>query len=747
MEKSRKRIAWIAILILVMSIALLAVGCDKKPSHESTSIKVTVKNVDPLNSWSSINITVIDGKMSYIPDTDISGYTYIGMFSQANEQYFDSNGAPLLKITEEITLYCKWKASSYPIEFYNGETLVEAATYDYDSVDTYVPIAPDKEGYDFVGWGITPNSTPMILLSQSGKAFNKQNFPTFNFKTTKVAKLRAVYHIKTYKVNFIFSIDDHVEKSAVHGGKMPQAPTREFVGKKVIGWSIDENGTTQFNDIITSDITLYPIFAFVYTISFETNKGDQLAPISEIEGKNVTLPIPTREHYTFLGWYANSSLTGTIFDSVTIGENRKFYADWDTNKYTITYHTGSAQIADAKVYTVEDIKVPLATLVDESRKSFKGWSPVENDKTIVLKELNTNTYCRNIDLYAVWTGEPVTLTLVCDGSANTTQVIEYGNAFTLPTPTKKGYTFKGWQTTANKFVTNENGESIPSWTHTESAVTLTAKFEINRYKIAIESNAIFGKVTGAGEYDFGAVVSIIIQPNAGYILKGAYCGEVLLSDKTTFDITLDDKDISINLVWFVEKESVIVTSKYNELDASTKCVVSGEGEYKTGAKVTLSILPQKEYMLDGWYVNDVKVSSDYTYTFTKSDTKTLVIVKIVDNNGVTKFISTKSDLALLNDNAGKTFILLNDIDFQYDLWATIENFEGNFYGGGHTIKNFSISNVAERVAMFGRNKGLIRDLTVENVTVSFLKVGGNVNVGVLCGVNEATGVIDNCVVK
>lgn len=80
-----------------------------------------------------------------------------------------------------------------------------------------------------------------------------------------------------------------------------------------------------------------------YTLYYNTNGGSYIPPQTGLYNATVNLipTIPTREGYTFDGWYDNANFTGSpISDSVTLDKNKTLYAKWkaDTVKYTIAYY-------------------------------------------------------------------------------------------------------------------------------------------------------------------------------------------------------------------------------------------------------------------------------------------------------------------------------------------------------------------------------------------------------------------------
>ena len=80
-----------------------------------------------------------------------------------------------------------------------------------------------------------------------------------------------------------------------------------------------------------------------YTLSYHTNGGSYLPPQTGLYNAtvNLTTTIPTREGYTFDGWYDNANLTGSpISGSVTLDKNKTLYAKWeaDTVNYIVAYY-------------------------------------------------------------------------------------------------------------------------------------------------------------------------------------------------------------------------------------------------------------------------------------------------------------------------------------------------------------------------------------------------------------------------
>ena len=143
------------------------------------------------------------------------------------------------------------------------------------------------------------------------------------------------------------------------------------VGYTQVGWSTVDGGEKvyDFKDIYTKNeaLTLYPVWnTNKYTITFDTNGGSDIAPITQDYGTEITAPDkPTRKGYTFKGW--DKEIPETM-----PAENITVKAQWEINQYTITFDTnGGSEIAPI----TQDYGTEITAPDKPTRKgyTFKGW--------------------------------------------------------------------------------------------------------------------------------------------------------------------------------------------------------------------------------------------------------------------------------------------------------------------------------------------------------------------------------------
>ena len=174
-------------------------------------------------------------------------------------------------------------------------------------------------------------------------------------------------------------------KQIVQAGEkaiQPDVPSRQ--GYQFTDWYLDDT-KYDFNAAVTEDMTLTAKWtANSYTITFDTDGGSEIAPITQDYGTQITAPAnPTREGYTFIGWDKAIPATMPAGD-MTIT------AQWRINQYTITFDTdGGSEIAPITL----DYGTAITAPADPTREgyTFIGWDkaipatmPAEN-MTITAK--------------------------------------------------------------------------------------------------------------------------------------------------------------------------------------------------------------------------------------------------------------------------------------------------------------------------------------------------------------------------
>ena len=228
-------------------------------------------------------------------------------------------------------------------------------------------------------------------------------------------------------------------------------------GYTQVGWATVDGGEKVygFEDIYTKNeaLTLYPVWnTNKYTITFDTNGGSEIAPITQDYGTEITAPDnPTRKGYTFKGW--DKEIPETM-----PAENITVKAQWKINQYTITFDTnGGSEIAPI----TQDYGTEITAPDKPTRKgyTFKEWD----------KEIPETMPAENITVKAQWEINQYTIAFDTNGGSEIAPITQdYGTEITAPdNPTRKGYTFKGWDKEIPETMPAENITITARWKDTE----------------------------------------------------------------------------------------------------------------------------------------------------------------------------------------------------------------------------------------------------------------------------------------
>ena len=215
-----------------------------------------------------------------------------------------------------------------------------------------------------------------------------------------------------------------------------------------------------------------------YTITFDSDGGNVISPMTVKDGATFTLPAPVKDGYGFVGWFDGE--TRVQSGTYNFGRNMSLVARWEASSYTVSFNTGFADMSlnDIVVTYGQEYTLPVPT---RDYYSFVGWY---NGETKI--EGGTWTNLGDMTLTAKWQGMGFTVTFDTNGGETLEPLdVTYGSAYTLPTPVRYGYTFVGWYD-GDTLV--ENGV----WEFTQS-IELRAEWKINNnemFAYTVENGSI-----------------------------------------------------------------------------------------------------------------------------------------------------------------------------------------------------------------------------------------------------------------
>ena len=203
-----------------------------------------------------------------------------------------------------------------------------------------------------------------------------------------------------------------------------------------------------------------------HTLTFETNGGSAIAPVTVRHGNAVARPAdPTKDKYTFIGWYADPEFTEEYDFATVLEADKTIYAKFELTstpigdiyvRYDVLHikqlPDGSYDLANAEV---EHLSAKKDTTVTAVVKDYSATHHINVNST--LSKLTDTA----IQPYPGADGKPVytilsvyydldfhTLTFDTMGGSRIDPVtVRHGNAVAKPKdPVNGGYIFDGWYT-------------------------------------------------------------------------------------------------------------------------------------------------------------------------------------------------------------------------------------------------------------------------------------------------------------
>lgn len=347
------------------------------------------------NGGSMVLAQEVDHKarLNKVEDPTKSGYIFGGWYT--DENLTEKFNVLVKRITEDMTLYAKWTSvdfTGYTVTFNtDGGTNIENQTIEEDGYVTK-PEDPEKKGFFFDNWYIDELCTTV-----------------YNFSRDKVTSNITIYAkwLKAVTVTFETNGGSAIaSQTIVEGQKVnkPDAPKKENI--VFDRWYADAACTVEFdfNSAITQDVTIYAGWLKNYNVVFDTDGGSEVETQVLSEGSFATKPEsdPTKEGFTFGGWYADESCTVIFdFEKTEITKDTYVYAKWlDENMIVITFDWN---FEGGEVIVKEIEKGSRTTAPADINRGanfvFDGWFTVDG-----VEFKKATKHQGNTTFYAKWRG-------------------------------------------------------------------------------------------------------------------------------------------------------------------------------------------------------------------------------------------------------------------------------------------------------------------------------------------------------
>ena len=271
---------------------------------------------------------VVYGTPIVLPEAPIKeGYTFSGW-----------SESPEMMPAYDVTVSGTFIINKYLVTLKVGDEVVAFDYLEYGTPINFVfPVAPEKEGYTFNGWGEMDETVPAHDVVYEG-----------------------TYTVNTYKVYYYLGVElEPVHIAEVAYGdtiSLFSLPNKE--GYTFSGWSAVPE-TMPAEDVFINGAfipNVYKLYCYV---------DEELVHIVELMyGEYIPQYIPTKEGHTFSGWSEAPETMPT--EDVTI------YGTFTANVYKVYYYVGEALVHTAEVTYGETIPEYIYEPTNEGDE-FIGW--------------------------------------------------------------------------------------------------------------------------------------------------------------------------------------------------------------------------------------------------------------------------------------------------------------------------------------------------------------------------------------
>ena len=233
---------------------------------------------------------------------------------------------------EDVEIEATYKLKTYTVSFdYTGGTGdIQNQTVQHGKTVTEPATAPTLEDATFEGW-----------TTSDGEAYDFST-PVTDDITLYASWSKSDEPVVAYVVSFDSAGGTNVADQIVAEGgcaKKPEDPV--LPGFSFVKWITEDGGDYDFATPVTGTFTLYAVWeangdpTMAYQVTFDTCGGSEVEAQFIGAGGYAKRPAtdPTREGYTFAGWYADAECTTEFdFENTAIEGETTVFAKWIENE-------------------------------------------------------------------------------------------------------------------------------------------------------------------------------------------------------------------------------------------------------------------------------------------------------------------------------------------------------------------------------------------------------------------------------
>ena len=298
-----------------------------------------------------------------------AGYDFSGWFLDSAHT---KPATVLPNLSDNIVLYGLFDIHTYTIsyELGNGGEIEGTNPSEITCLETADLISPTRIGYKFVNW-----------TDQHGNVLTKLE------DVCEDLNLRANYKANEYVITLRYS-EKNDEYRTIKYDERVNLPQLSKNGYQFLGWYYEDNPDTKFEleyYTLLHDIYLIQKWSepIEYTISYNLDGGENPvdAPTTYSIVNQPALPTPTKEGYTFEGWYDGTNKVELLRG---IFKNLQLTAKWSPKDVALSFdYDGGSLQREVKFVDGEELLETVAIspfenaeyklLEDKANAQFNGW--------------------------------------------------------------------------------------------------------------------------------------------------------------------------------------------------------------------------------------------------------------------------------------------------------------------------------------------------------------------------------------
>lgn len=373
--------------------------------YEGTDGAAYAEGVSLANGFTSEDTEI---KLPTAEQISRTGYTFGGWYTDSSYANQITSLTPhSAEKGETLTVHAKWTAISYKITYnLDGGIWADGSAPESYTIedDVTLPAAENitRTGYDFDGWYESDDfSGGAVAKIEKGATGDKTFYAKWSYGEVSytvrhlLQPLSLSEALEDYEENESESLKGYTESRTEAKAKAYEG----FTAKEITQETIAADGST---------VVCVYYDRNTVTLSFDSDGGSEVAPVSGKYGAEVTVPEePRKDGYVFAGW--EPALPETF------GKDTEFKAVWST--------TTAAISASAPVYTDKKDFLTADSTTDTSKITFTA-TEGESFVWLVDGEKADNaekTFEMSVSGYSA--GHH-TVTLVIDGKYSATAQVE-----------------------------------------------------------------------------------------------------------------------------------------------------------------------------------------------------------------------------------------------------------------------------------------------------------------------------------